>query len=147
MATSWTRKQLQEWKAVREEEVRQAMIAKEKELWNTHVEDSVNYIYNTVLDSAEQGKNRVAMHNFNTREPSVIENQNAVHKHNAKAVIAHRATYIGATISSHDGSLISILCLPDILKRLSALFPDSCIEVEAPSQKNGGHTTLCIDWS
>ena len=147
MSNPWTRKQLQEWKAVREEEARQAMIAKEKEIWDTHVEDSVESIYSIVLDSAEKGNTRVSIHNFNTREPGVIENQNAVHKHNTKAVIAHRATYIGAAISSHDGSSISILCLPDILKRLSVLFPDSCIEVEAPSLKNNGHTTLCIDWS
>jgi len=147
MATSWTRAQLQEWKAVREEELRQAMIAKEKEIWDTHVEDSVNHIYNIVISSAEGGKTQASIHNFNTREPGVIENQNAIHKHNAKAIIAHRATHIGLAKSSHDGSSISVLCLPDILKRLSALFPDSCIEVEAPSAKNGGHTTLCIDWA
>ena len=147
MATPWTRKQLQELKAVREEEALQAMIAKKKEIWDNHVEDSVNYIYSIVTDNAELGKTRVTMHSFNSREPGVIESQNIMYKHNTRAGIAYRVTYIGAVISGHDGSSISILCLPDILKRLSALFPDSCIEVEAPSQKNGGHTTLCIDWS
>ena len=147
MATAWTRKQLQEWKAVREEEARQAMIARDKEIWDTHVENSVDYIYNLILGNAEEGKTRLAIHNLNTREPYVIEEQNAMYKHNSRAAIAYRVTCIGSTISSHDGSSISILCLPDILKRLSALFPDSCIEVEGPSSKNGGQTTLCIDWA
>lgn len=147
MATPLTRQQLQELKAIREEAVRKAMIEKEREIWDAHVEDSVKYIYSIVVNSAEQGKDRVTIHNFNAREPGVIENQKQIHKHNSKAVIAHRATYLGAAISSHDGSSISIACIPDILKRLSVLFPDSSIEMEAPSLTNGGHATLCMDWS
>ena len=147
MATPLSRKQLQELKAVREEEARRATVLREKELWETHVEDSANYIYGLIIKTAEQGDCKVTIHNFNTYAPKMIENQHDVHKHNPRAIIAHRALHIGSNVSCHDGSSISVVCLPDIMEQLATLFPDSHIELELPTTKNGGRKTLVIDWS